>query len=56
MRNIFNERELERNLKGFLEIGRQYFEEEEGLKFLESVIRYLYGSTEIEVDKVVNTI
>ena len=56
MRNIFNERELERNLKDFFEIGRQYFEEEEGLKFLESVIRYLYSSTEIEVDKVVNTI
>lgn len=33
-----------------------YFEEEEGLKFLESVIRYLYSSTEIGVDKVVNTI
>ena len=56
MRNIFNERELESNLKGFFEIGRQYFEEEEGLKFLEGVIRYLYSSTEIEVSKVVNTI
>ena len=56
MRNILNEKELEKNLKDFLEIGRQYFEEEEGLKFLESVIRYLYSSTEIEVGKVVNTI
>jgi hypothetical protein len=56
MKNVFDERELERNLKGFFEIGRQYFEEEEGLRFLESVIRYLYSSTEIEVDKVVNTI
>jgi len=41
MRNIFNESELERNLKDFFEIGRHYFEEEEGLRFLESVIRYL---------------
>lgn len=56
MRNILNEKELEKNLKDFLEIGRQYFEEEEGLKFLESVIRYLYSSTEIEVGKVVNII
>lgn len=38
------------------EIGRQYFEEKEGLKFLESVIRYLYSATEIEVDKVVNVL
>jgi len=56
MRNIFNESELERNLKDFFEIGRHYFEEDEGLRFLESVIRYLYSSTEIEVSKVVNTI
>ncbi len=56
MKNIFNEKELENNLKSFFEIGRHYFEEEEGLKFLESVIRYLYGSTELEVCKVVNTI
>ena len=56
MRNILNEKELEKDLKDFLEIGRHYFEEEEGLKFLESVIRYLYSSTEIEVGKVVNTI
>ena len=56
MRNIFNENELESNLKDFFEIGRHYFEEEEGLRFLESVIRYLYSSTEIEVSKVVNTI
>lgn len=41
MRNIFNEKELGNNLKVFLEIGKQYFEEEEGLRFLESVIRYI---------------
>lgn len=56
MRNILNEVELERNLSGFFEIGKQYFEEEEGLRFLESVVRYLYNTTEIEAGKVVNTV
>jgi len=56
MRNIFNERELEKKLKDFIEIGRQYFEEEEGLRFLESVIRYLYNAPEIEVEQVIETI
>ncbi len=56
MRNIFDERELESNLKGFFEIGRQYFEEEEGLRFLESVIRYLYNAPEIAVEQVIDII
>jgi len=56
MRNIFDEKGLEDKLKGFFGIGRHYFEEEDGLRFLESVIRYLYSSTEIEVGKVINTI
>ena len=47
MKNIMNDAELEKNLRDFLEMGRLYFEEERGLKFLESVIRYLYqGSDE----------
>jgi predicted transposase/invertase (TIGR01784 family) len=56
MRNIFNEKTLEDNLKGFFEIGRQYFEEEEGLRFLESVIRYLYNVPEIAVERVIETV
>lgn len=56
MRNIFNERDLEKNLKDFIEIGRRYFEEEEGLRFLESVIRYLYNAPEISVEQVIDTI
>ena len=56
MRNIFNEKELSDKLQDFFEIGRQYFKKEKGLKFLESVIRYLYSSTDLEVDKVANTI
>ena len=38
------------HLKDFIGIGRLYFKEEEGLKFLESVLRYLFSSTEIGVD------
>lgn len=56
MRNIYDEKGLEDKLKDFFEIGRQYFEEEDGLKFLESVIRYLYSTTEIEVHKIVNAV
>jgi len=56
MRNVFNEVELEKNLSSFFEIGKQYFEEEEGLRFLESVVRYLYNTTEIEAGKIVNTV
>ena len=41
---------------GFFEVGRKYFEEEEGLRFLESVVRYLYNTTEIEAGKVINTV
>ena len=48
--------DLEKNLKDFIEIGRQYFEEEEGLRFLESVIRYLYNAPEIAVERVIETI
>ena len=54
MKNIFHEEILERNLADYLEIGRLYFEEEKGLKFLESIVRYLYKSTNIEVDKVIS--
>ena len=56
MRNIYNEKCLEDKLKGFFEIGRQYFEEEEGLKFLESIIRYLYNASEITVERVIDTL
>lgn len=55
MKNIFNEEELERNLKDFLEIGKNYLEQEEGVRFIESVIRYL-SKTEIMPEKVINTI
>ncbi|MCF6147393.1 MAG: Rpn family recombination-promoting nuclease/putative transposase [Candidatus Kuenenia sp.] len=56
MRNIYDEKYLEDKLKGFFEIGRQYFEEEEGLRFLESVIRYLYNASDIAEERVIDTL
>lgn len=40
----------------FLEIGRTYFQEEQGLKFLEAVINYILQVTEIETDKLVDSV
>ncbi|MBW7942956.1 MAG: Rpn family recombination-promoting nuclease/putative transposase, partial [Candidatus Kuenenia stuttgartiensis] len=56
MRNIFDEKYLEDKLKGFFEIGIQYFEEDEGLKFLESAIRYLYYASDIAEKRVIDTL
>lgn len=56
MKNIFNEEKLRRHLMDFLALGRLYFEEEKGLRFLESVIRYIYHTTEIEPQKVVEIV
>ncbi|MCK5200853.1 MAG: Rpn family recombination-promoting nuclease/putative transposase, partial [Spirochaetales bacterium] len=49
-KNIFNEKKLVTHLKDIINIGRLYYREEEGLKFLESVLRYLFSTTEITVD------
>ena len=56
MRNINDETVLEDRLKGFFEIGRQYFEEEEGVKFLKSAIRYLYDASDIAEERVIDTL
>ncbi len=56
MRNIFDEKYLEDKLKDFFEIGIQYFEEDEGLKFLESAIRYLYYASDIAEKRVIDTL
>ena len=49
-KNIFNEKKLVTHLKDIINIGRLYYREEEGLRFLESVLRYLFSTTEITVD------
>ncbi|MFA5905401.1 MAG: Rpn family recombination-promoting nuclease/putative transposase [Desulfobacula sp.] len=56
MKNIFNQEELEQHLTQFLEIGHSFFQEEQGLKFLEAVINYILQATEIETDKLVKSI
>jgi len=45
-KNIYDEEKLKKNLENFLILGKLYYEEEKGLKFLESVIRYLYINLE----------
>jgi len=57
MKNIFDEEKLQKNLEKFLIIGKLYYEEEKGLKFLESIIRYLYTNLEnVKVDDIVEII
>jgi hypothetical protein len=56
MKNIFDQKGLEHHLIQFLEIGRSYFQEEQGLKFLEAVINYILQATEMETDKLVKSI
>ena len=56
MKNIFDQQKLEHHLIQFLEIGRAYFQETQGLKFLEAVINYLLQATEIEPDKLVQSV
>ena len=56
MKNIFDQRKLEHLLTQFLEIGRAYFEEARGLKFLEAVINYILQASEIEPDKLIKSI
>ncbi|MGD9731514.1 MAG: hypothetical protein AB7U45_04965 [Desulfamplus sp.] len=56
MKNIFNQEELERHLSQFLEIGTSFFQQEQGLKFLESIINYILQATEIKTDIVVSSI
>ena len=55
-KNIFNEKKLVTHLKDIINIGRLYYREEEGLKFLESILRYLFSSTEITMDTALNCI
>ena len=44
MKNIFNEKKITENLVKYLEVGRLYFENESGIKFIESVIYYLFNT------------
>ncbi len=56
LKNIFYAEKLEKELRNFFEIGRIYFQEEKGLKFLESIIKYIFQVTEIKAIRVVEAI
>ncbi len=56
LKNIFHAEKLEKELRNFFEIGRIYFQEEKGLKFLESIIKYIFQVTEIKTLRVVEAI
>ena len=56
LKNIFYAEKLEKELRDFFEIGRIYFQEEKGLKFLESIIKYIFQVTEIKTLRVVEAI
>jgi len=45
-----------KQVKDFLNLGILYFKEEEGLRFLESVCRYIYTATEIEAETIIKTV
>ncbi len=56
MKNIFNPEKLEQQLPSLFNIGAELYREQSGLKFLETVVTYLYQATEIETDKIINAI
>lgn len=55
MKNILDEKELAKNLNVFFEICKQYFEEESGLRFLESVFKYL-STTELKQENIITAV
>lgn len=56
MKNIFNPEKLEQQLPSLFNIGAEFYREQSGLKFLETVVTYLYQATEIETAKIINAI
>ena len=57
MKNIFDDEKLFEHLKDYFEIIRIYMKEEKGLKFLETVLRYLfYTKDESRQEKLIKII
>lgn len=56
MKHIFHFDYLKNHLKEFLEIGKKYFESEEGTGFLKSILIYLYSSNKFEINTIVSTL
>jgi predicted transposase/invertase (TIGR01784 family) len=53
MKNISEQKEIERHLTDILEVGKLYFREKQGLNFLKAVINYIFQATEIEPEKLI---
>lgn len=47
MKNIRNNEKLEKNLIDYLEVCKLYYTEDKGLKFLESIVRYLFQGSDL---------
>jgi predicted transposase/invertase (TIGR01784 family) len=55
-KHIFSPERLRKYLKDFFKLGILYFRQEEGLRFLENVCRYIYTATEIEAETIIKTV
>ena len=55
-KNIHNEEKIFNNLGDILKLGILYYQEEEGLKFLEKVIRYLMSATNLKNETIIEKI
>jgi predicted transposase/invertase (TIGR01784 family) len=47
---------LREHLQDFFKLGILYFKEEEGLRFLESVCRYIYSAAEIRAEEILKAV
>ncbi|MDA3787595.1 MAG: Rpn family recombination-promoting nuclease/putative transposase [Desulfobacula sp.] len=56
LKNIFYPEKLEQALNDFFALGKIFFQEEKGLKFLETIVKYLYQATEIETGRIIKAI
>lgn len=56
LKNIFYPEKLDQALNDFFTLGKIFFQEEKGLKFLETIVKYLYQATEIETGRIIKAI
>ncbi len=56
MKNIFNQKKLEKHLRDYFELIKEYYEKEKGLKFTDSLIVYLFYAGNIDLTKMVETV
>nr|WP_320193466.1 Rpn family recombination-promoting nuclease/putative transposase [uncultured Desulfobacter sp.] len=56
LKNVFNPGHLEQALEEYFALGKLFFQEQNGLNFLETVIKYLYLATEIKTHSIIDAI